>query len=296
MGILRLICLRRKDSWNPPMLGMLITIKIRWKPPSGANIRVASSPPWAATASCPKMEMDRLKYQQLEIAQPHEPRGLCGTRGLVCSLWVPDHRIGGWRGQKSGNFGHHPDHIIFMQITIDWDTTKQRLFWFWIWEQILYIQIFEPYLRDWRLSNDMEAETRRGILKIFKIVHLVSRYADALRVHFNCIFSNHATEFNNQLFERYTSIPKICGSFRAPQFSFNHLAISFHVLSSMTLAPSGQILMQAQQRMQSSTLVATLPSIEMAAVGHASAHAPQTVHMSSLVIGETAIDLAPPAS
>ncbi len=43
--------------------------------------------------------------------------------------------------------------------------------------------------------------------------------------------------------------------------------------------------MQAQQRMQSSILVATLSLIEMAAVGHTLAHVPQTSHVPSLVKG-----------
>ena len=64
----------------------------------------------------------------------------------------------------------------------------------------------------------------------------------------------------------------------------------------MTLAPVGQFLIQAQQRMHSSILVATLLLIEMAAVGHTLAHVPQTVHVSPLVTGETAIDRAPPLS
>ena len=68
------------------------------------------------------------------------------------------------------------------------------------------------------------------------------------------------------------------------------------MLSSITLAPVGQFFIQAQQRMQSSISVATLPLIEMAAVGQTLAHVPQTVHISSFVTGETAIDLAPPAS
>ena len=63
----------------------------------------------------------------------------------------------------------------------------------------------------------------------------------------------------------------------------------------MTLASSGQFLMQAQQWMHSSILVATLSLIEMAAVGHALAHVPQTVQVSSLLTGETAMDRAPPS-
>ena len=47
--------------------------------------------------------------------------------------------------------------------------------------------------------------------------------------------------------------------------------------------------------MHSSILVATLPLTEMAAVGHTLAHVPQTVHVSSLVTGETAMDRAPPS-
>ena len=57
------------------------------------------------------------------------------------------------------------------------------------------------------------------------------------------------------------------------------------MLSSQTLAPVGQFLTQAQQRMHSSILVATFPLIEIAAVGHPLAHVPQTVHVSSLVTG-----------
>ena len=68
------------------------------------------------------------------------------------------------------------------------------------------------------------------------------------------------------------------------------------MLSSITLAPVGQFLIQAQQRMHSSILVATLPLIEMAAFGHTLAHVPQIVHVSSLLTGETAIDRAPSAS
>ena len=79
------------------------------------------------------------------------------------------------------------------------------------------------------------------------------------------------------------------------QFSFNQLAIFFHMLSSITLAPVGQFLIQAQQRMHSSILVATLSLMEMAAVGHTLAHVPQTVHVSSLVTGETDIDRGPPS-
>ncbi len=60
------------------------------------------------------------------------------------------------------------------------------------------------------------------------------------------------------------------------------------MLSSQTLAPVGQSLIQAQQRMHSSILVDTLPLIEMPAVGHTLAHVPQTVHVSSSVTGETA--------
>ena len=48
--------------------------------------------------------------------------------------------------------------------------------------------------------------------------------------------------------------------------------------------------------MQSSISVATLPLIEMAAVGHTLAQVPQMVHVSSLVTGETAIGRAPAAS
>lgn len=54
--------------------------------------------------------------------------------------------------------------------------------------------------------------------------------------------------------------------------------------------------MQAQQRMHSSILVATLPLIEMAPVGHTLAHVPQIAHASSLVTGDTAIARAPSAS
>ena len=64
----------------------------------------------------------------------------------------------------------------------------------------------------------------------------------------------------------------------------------------MTLAPVGQFLIQAQQRMHSSILVARLPLIEIAAFGHTLAHLPQTVQVSSLVTGETAIGRAPPAT
>ncbi len=70
----------------------------------------------------------------------------------------------------------------------------------------------------------------------------------------------------------------------------------FHMLSSITLEPVGQFFIQAQQRMQSSIAVATLPLIEMVAVGHTLAQVPQTVHVSSLVTGETAIGRAPAAS
>jgi hypothetical protein len=80
------------------------------------------------------------------------------------------------------------------------------------------------------------------------------------------------------------------------QFSFSQTAIFFHILSSITLAPVGQFLIQAQQRMHSSILVVTLPLIEMAEVGHELAHVPQMVQVSSLVTGETAIDFAPLAS
>ncbi len=67
------------------------------------------------------------------------------------------------------------------------------------------------------------------------------------------------------------------------------------MLSSQTLAPVGQFLTQAQQRMHSSILVATFPLIEIAAVGHPLAHVPQTVHVSSLVTGEKVIDRGPPS-
>jgi hypothetical protein len=68
------------------------------------------------------------------------------------------------------------------------------------------------------------------------------------------------------------------------------------MLSSITFAPVGQFLMQAQQRMHSSISVTTLPLIEMAAVGHTLAHVPQTVHVFSSVTGATAIARAPPAA
>jgi len=97
------------------------------------------------------------------------------------------------------------------------------------------------------------------------------------------------------IIELNLSIPKSWGSFRVLQFSFNQLAISCILLSSQTLAPVGQFFVQAQQRMHSSTSVATLPLIEMAAVGHTLAHVPQTEHVSSLVTGETAMDRAPPS-
>ena len=74
------------------------------------------------------------------------------------------------------------------------------------------------------------------------------------------------------------------------------MAIFSNILSSITLALVGQFLIQAQQRMQRSILVTTLLLIEMAAVGHTSAHVPQTVHVSSLENGEIAIDRAPLAS
>jgi hypothetical protein len=64
----------------------------------------------------------------------------------------------------------------------------------------------------------------------------------------------------------------------------------------MTLAPVGQFLMHAQQRMHSSTSVATRPFIEMAAFGQTLAQVPQTVQVSSFVTGEAAMDRAPSAS
>ena len=64
---------------------------------------------------------------------------------------------------------------------------------------------------------------------------------------------------------------------------------------SQTLAPVGQFLMQAQQRMQSSIVVATLPLIEMAAVGHTLAHVPQTVQVSSMVTGARSLIRTPPS-
>lgn len=67
------------------------------------------------------------------------------------------------------------------------------------------------------------------------------------------------------------------------------------MLSSQTLAPVGQFLIQAQQRMHKSIFVSTCPLIEMAAVGHTPAHVPQTVHVSSLVTGAAAMDRGPPS-
>ena len=67
------------------------------------------------------------------------------------------------------------------------------------------------------------------------------------------------------------------------------------MLSSHALASVGQLLTQAQQRMHNSTLVSTLPFIDMAAVGQTLAHVPQSVHVSSLLTGATAIDRGPPS-
>jgi len=94
---------------------------------------------------------------------------------------------------------------------------------------------------------------------------------------------------------RYASTPNICGSLRAPQFSFNQLAIYSQVSLSITLAPSGQFFMQAQHLMHFSTFVVTLPLIDMAAVGQTLTHVPQTVHTSPAVTGEISSGRAPSA-
>ena len=72
-------------------------------------------------------------------------------------------------------------------------------------------------------------------------------------------------------------MPKICGSFRALQFSFNQLVMVAIIPSSHSLAPVGQFLMQAQQRMHAPISVATLSPTEMAAVGHTLAQVPHTL-------------------
>jgi hypothetical protein len=84
----------------------------------------------------------------------------------------------------------------------------------------------------------------------------------------------------------------VSGSFLSLQFVDNLFAAFFTCECSITLALVGQVLTQAQQRMQASCSVMTNLSMMIAALGHTSTHFPHLIHCSSLVMGDIASELA----